>query len=72
MDDILSVRIPADVKKRLAAESKAAGIPISDLVRDILLRRLRVLEFRRISETIIPYAQAKGIYTDEDVYKLIS
>jgi len=72
MDSILSVRIPADVKKRLVAVSKAEGKPVSDIVRDILKKDLFLLEFQRLREMTIPYAEAKGIYTDEDVFKIIS
>ncbi len=72
MDQTLSVRLPADMKKRLLAISRAEGKPVSDLVRDIIRKELNILEFRRLRDAAIPYAEARGIYTDEDVYKLIS
>jgi metal-responsive CopG/Arc/MetJ family transcriptional regulator len=72
MDSILSVRLPADLRKRLQAASRAEGKPVSDLIRDFIRKELDVIEFRRLREATLPYAGAKGIYTDEDVYKLIS
>jgi predicted DNA-binding protein len=72
VNSILSVRLPADLRKRLHAASLAEGKPISDLIRDFIRKELDVIEFRRLREATLPYAEAKGIYTDEDVYRLIS
>ena len=72
MDNILSVRLPADLRKRLQAASRAEGKPVCDLIRDFIRKELDVLEFRRLREATLRYAEAKGIFTDEDVYKLIS
>ena len=72
MESILSVRLPADLRKRLQAASQAEGKPISDLIRDFIRKELDVIEFRRLREATLPHAEAKGIFTDEDVYKLIS
>ncbi len=72
MESILSVRLPADLRKRLQAASRAEGKPVSDLIRDFIRKELDVLEFRRLREATLPFAEAKGIFTDEDVYKLIS
>ena len=72
MGQTLSVRLPAEMKKRLLAISRAEGKPVSDLVREFVRKELNVYEFRRLSEKMIPCAEAKGIYTDEDVFKIIS
>jgi predicted DNA-binding protein len=72
MNSILSVRLPADLRKRLQAASRAEGKPISDLIRDFIRKELDIIESRRLREFVLPYAEAKGIYTDEDVYRLIS
>lgn len=72
MDSILSVRLPADLRKRLQAASRAEGKPVSDLIRDFIRKELDVIEFRRLREAALPYAEASGIFTDEDVYRLIS
>ncbi len=72
MNSILSVRLPADLRKRLQAASRAEGKPISDLIRDFIRKELDIVEYRRLREAVLPHAEAKGICTDEDVYRLIS
>ena len=44
----------------------------STIIRTALERYLSRLEFRAIRDELVPEAQKRGIYTDEDVFKLIS
>jgi hypothetical protein len=41
-------------------------------VRESLQRYVAVYNFRRLRNTILPFAEAQGIVTDEDVFKTIS
>ena len=68
----LNVRIPAELRKQLIAISKRENIPISDLVRESLKEYLAVHRFRELRKKMMPYAQAQGFLTDEDVFKAIS
>jgi predicted DNA-binding protein len=68
----MTIRIPDDLRKQLQKISKAEGKPVSDIVRESLKRYLTLYEFERLRAMTIPYAEAQGIYTDEDVFKLIS
>jgi hypothetical protein len=52
--------------------SKAEGKPVSDLVRDSLRRYIAIYRFRKLRNMVLPFAEAQGILTDEDVYKEIS
>jgi len=72
MSQSMTIRIPDDLRKQLQKISKAEGKPVSDIVRESLKRYLTLYEFERLRATTIPYAEAQGIYTDEDVFKLIS
>ena len=44
----------------------------SDLVREALRQYLYREEFRRLRRGLIPQAEAKGIFTDEDVFERVS
>ena len=69
MNQSISIRIPDDVRKNLKAISKKEGKPLSDLVRESLQKYIAVYRFRQLRNTVLPFAEAQGILTDEDVYK---
>ncbi len=45
---------------------------MSDLVRDSLRQYVAERKFRALREAAIPFAQAQGFLTDEDVFKVVS
>lgn len=72
MDKMLSIRISKEMKKDLEKISKAEQKPVSDLIRDSLKRSIAIHRFRQLRNTVLPFAEAQGILTDEDVFKAIS
>ena len=72
MDQTLTIRIPKELKKELEEISKIEQKPVSDLVRDSVRRYIAIQRFRRLRNMVLPFAEAQGILTDEDVYKIIS
>jgi predicted transcriptional regulator len=72
MNQTLTIRLPEDLRKSLAAISEAQQKPISDLVRDSIRRYIAIQRFRQLRNTTLPLAEAQGILTDEDVFELVS
>ena len=72
MNQTLTIRIPDDLRVGLQEISKAEGKPISDLVRESLKRYIAIYRFRKLRNMVLPFAEAQGILTDEDVYKEVS
>lgn len=72
MNKTLTIRIPDDLKKELEEISKKENKPVSDIVRDSLKKYLAVQRFRRLRNTVLPFAESQGIITDDDVIDLIS
>ncbi|OHD66002.1 MAG: hypothetical protein A2176_09530 [Spirochaetes bacterium RBG_13_51_14] len=72
MNKTLTIRITDELKKELEEISKIEQKPISDLVRDSLRRYVAIQRFRQLRNMVLPFAEAQGILTDEDVFKLIS
>jgi predicted transcriptional regulator len=72
MNQTLTIRIPDELKKELEEISKIEQKPVSDLVRDSLRRYIAIQRFRQLRNMVLPFAEAQGILTDEDVFKLIS
>ncbi len=67
----LTLRMPDDLDRALERQSAAMGISKSDLAREALKRYLRVAEFRTLRTRLVARAQAGGIDTDEDVFKVL-
>ena len=68
----LTVRIPASLRRELRELSRRQQRPASDIVRDSLRRYLAVQRFRALRRKTLPFAEAQGILTDEDVFEAIS
>ncbi len=68
----MTVSLPARSKRLLERAAREKGLTTSEYVRLAIFRRLwqdAAEESRRIG---VPRARAKGIFTDEDVFRLIS
>ncbi|HNU91241.1 MAG TPA: ribbon-helix-helix protein, CopG family [Spirochaetota bacterium] len=72
MIQTITIRIPDELKRELVELSKNENKPVSDLVRESLSRYIAIKRFRQLRNTVLPFAEAQGILTDEDVYSLIS
>jgi predicted transcriptional regulator len=72
MKQAVTVRLPDDLRKELQQISEAEAKPVSDLVRESIRRYVSIYNFRRLRNTILPFAEAQGILTDEDVFRSIS
>ena len=72
MKETLTIRLPEDLRKELVKISKAEEKPISDLVRESLRRYIAIYKFRKLRQRTLPFAEAQGLLTDEDVFQAIS
>jgi predicted transcriptional regulator len=68
----MTVRIPDPLRRELERLSRQKKQPLSDLVRDSLRRYVAVERFQSLRTKTLPFAEAQGILTDEDVFKAIS
>lgn len=67
----LTIRIPDQLRKSLEAVSKAEEIPVSDVVRDSIRRYVALRRFRSLRRKVLPFAEAEGLLTDDDVFKAL-
>jgi len=67
----LTLRIPDELDQELERQSTASHLSKSDLAREALQRYLRVTRFRGLRAKLVPEAQAQGINTDEDVFRIL-
>jgi predicted transcriptional regulator len=68
----LTIRLPDDLRSELQKVSQAENKPVSDIVRDSLRRYLAVARFRALRRRVLPFAEAQGLVTDEDIFKALS
>jgi predicted transcriptional regulator len=68
----LTVRIPEELRVDLEEISSRQNVPISDLVRESIRRYVAVERFRLLRKRALPFAEAQGLLTDEDVFRAIS
>jgi metal-responsive CopG/Arc/MetJ family transcriptional regulator len=72
MRESISISLPEELKDELDRVTKSEGISRSDLVREAVREYLFARRFRALRQELMPYAEAQGIYTDEDVFRAIS
>lgn len=72
MRQTLTIRLPDDLRKELQKISKEESKPMSDLVRESLQRYISIYKFHRLRNKVLPFAEAQGILTDEDVFDVIA
>jgi predicted transcriptional regulator len=68
----VTIRIEPDLQKLLDKVCKQSGRTRSDIVRDSLKRQLSIIRFEQLRRKILPFAEARGYLTDEDVNKAVS
>ena len=72
MRESISISLPEEIKAELDRFSEAQGISRSDTVRAALQEYLFIRKFRALRSKMVPYAEAQGVFTDEDVFRLVS
>jgi len=68
----LTVSLPGNSKRLIERAARETGLTTSEYVRLAIFRKLwqdATQESRRLA---VPRARAKGIFTDEEVFRLIS
>ena len=68
----LTIRLDKDLDDLLTKASKRSGRNRSEIARDALRRQLRLQQFEELRKRIMPFAEARGFLTDEDVFSRIS
>lgn len=68
----VTIRIDSDLQKLLDKVCKQSGRTRSDIVRDALKRQLSIIRFEQLRRQVLPFAEARGYLTDEDVSKAVS
>lgn len=70
MRESISISLPGNVKAELDRYTEARGITRSDAVREAITDYLFNQRLRELRARLMPHAEAEGIFTDEDVFRI--
>ena len=72
MKDTITIRLPRKLQKELEAAVKAEKTSKSEIIRDAITRYLAAKRFQQLRKKVLPFAEAQGLITDEDIFQAIS
>lgn len=68
----LTIRLDPDLERQLNRLARQSGRSRSEIARDALRRQLAVLQFEQARRRVMPFAEARGYLTDEDIFEAVS
>jgi len=68
----LTIRLDPKLEKALTRLAKSTGRTKSDIAREALERQLAVARFRELRRRTLPFAEAQGLVSDEDVFRAVA
>ena len=69
---MLTIRLDEELEALLDKASRRTGKSKSEIAREALRRQIRLETFESLRRRIMPFAEARGLLTDEDVFSKIS
>lgn len=72
MREAITISLPTWIKERLDKATEREHLNRGDIVREALRQYFTRQEFQRLRRELIPEAERRGIFTDEDVFRKIS
>ena len=69
---MLTIRLDKELDELLSQASRRTGKNRSEIAREALRRQIRLETFERLRERIMPFAEARGYLTDEDIFRDVS
>jgi predicted transcriptional regulator len=68
----LTIRLDKELEELLSKASRRTGKNRSEIAREALRRQIRLETFEELRKRIMPFAEARGYLTDEDIFSKIS
>jgi predicted transcriptional regulator len=72
MNNVITIRLDADLQRRLDNVCDRSGRSRSEVVRDAIKRQVSLIQFEQLRRDVLPFAEARGYLTDEDVFDAVS
>jgi predicted transcriptional regulator len=68
----LTIRLDDELERLLSEASQRTGKSKSTIAREALRRQIRLESFEALRWRIMPFAEARGYLTDEDLFSRVS
>ena len=68
----LTIRLGPKIERELGKLARRTGKTKSEIAREAIERQIAIARFREARRKTLPFAEAQGLLTDEDVFRLIS
>ena len=68
----LTIRLPKGLRTELERLGRAERKAVSEIVRESIRRYVAIQRFRALRKRVLPFAEAQGLLTDNDVFRAIS
>lgn len=68
----ITIRLDEDLDDMLTKASRRSGRNRSEIAREALRRQLRISQYEGLRQRMMPFAEARGYLTDEDVFADVS
>jgi metal-responsive CopG/Arc/MetJ family transcriptional regulator len=72
MAGTITIRLPEELEKELDTVTREEKASRSEVIREAIARHLAIKRFKQLRRHVMPFAEAQGILTDEDVFKIVS
>ena len=72
MSNVITIRLDADLQRRLDDVCDRSGRTRSDVVRDAIKRQVSLIQFEQLRRDVLPVGEARGYLTDEDIFNAVS
>mgnify|MGYP001565132904 FL=1 len=72
MPDTITIRLPKKLQKELDIVTRSEKASRSEIIREAIARYLAVRRFKQLRKQVLPFSEAEGLLTDEDIFKAIS
>lgn len=72
MSKSITIRLDPGVAELLDRLAEQSGRSRSEIVREALQRQLSLIQFEQLRRKVLPFAEARGYLTDEDVARDVS
>ncbi|WP_333655395.1 CopG family ribbon-helix-helix protein [Dissulfurispira sp.] len=72
MKETITIRFSEELQRELNIVAKTEKASKSEIIREAVTRYLAVKRFQQLRKKVLPFAEAEGLLTDEDVFKAIS
>ncbi|HBO83820.1 MAG: CopG family transcriptional regulator [Deltaproteobacteria bacterium GWC2_42_11] len=72
MPETITIRLPEKLQQELETVVKKEKTSKSEVIRAAVSRYLAAKRFKQLRRQALPFAEAEGLLTDEDVFKAIS